>query len=148
MKKNTKLFLAAAIVAASFSAHAAVVTVGALTRDEASNTIYDSLHQRQWLGFDATRSLTYAQTVAATGAGGVFEGYHFARNGDAQLFINAMSASNSCTVSNAANCLVGASNIEKVVGESHRDYRAAFNANFDLDMRCSSAITASASRPG
>ncbi|NUQ61377.1 MAG: hypothetical protein HUU20_02745, partial [Pirellulales bacterium] len=74
--------------------------IGSMSRDVVSNSPYiiDSLNNREWLGWDVTKGLTYAQTVAATQAGGMFAGFSIARNNDAQLFVDALiGAGNPCT---------------------------------------------------
>jgi MYXO-CTERM domain-containing protein len=134
MKKFTMQCLAAVIGAASLSAHATVISVGSLSRDEATTTIVDTLNQRRWLSFDATSSMTYAQVVAATTAGGLFDGYRFAENADAQAFVNAIGPHTCSPVYNSTSCQVAATSLERVVGETFRDYRAMNNGNFDIDV--------------
>lgn len=125
--------LAAVTAAISISANASVITVGALTRDTTSPTIVDSMNNRVWLGFDVTRGLTYEQTVAAIGSGGVFEDYRIARNGDAMLFANAMAGGlNPCSTGLSETCLTGSQDAENVFGESYFNQRATGNVH-DFD---------------
>lgn len=132
--KLVSLLLAAAAAVATFAAQATTVTVGSLSRDLASNTIVDSMNGRDWLGFDVTKGLTYAQTLAAIGASGVFQGYSIAHNADAQLFVNAMAGgTNLCTVSGNGFCMTGSQDAEKVVGESYVNYRLYANSH-DSDL--------------
>ena len=53
-----------ALVTSALPAHA-TVSVGAMSRQDGSNYIEDSLHHRQWLGWDVTRGLNDTQTLAA-----------------------------------------------------------------------------------
>lgn len=130
-----KTILAAAALVSSVSSFATVITVGSLSRVEGSQVITDSLNNRDWLGFDVTRGLNYAQTVAATQAGGLFAGYSLARNTDAQMFTTAMLGTHPCAVSGSAYCANNDDqNREKLVGESYADYRATgYGATYDYD---------------
>lgn len=129
------LILTVVTSVAAFSAHATVITAGSLTRDTNSNTIVDTMNNREWLGFDVTKGLSYAQTVAAIGVGGIFEGYSIARNADAQLFINAMAGgANNCSAFGNATCMYISPDIENLVGESGRDTRALLGATYDEDV--------------
>lgn len=134
MKKLTMQYLAAVLAATCLSAaHAEIVTVGSLSRDVATNVIVDTLNQRRWLSFDATTSMTYAQVAAATASGGLFDGYRFAENADAQAFVDAI-GHNTCSAKYNATCLVAGTGLETIFGESFRDYRAMNNGNFDIDV--------------
>lgn len=99
-------------------AHASTVSVGALSRDTASTIIYDSLNNRDWLRWDLTNSYTYAQVVAATGVGGLFQGFSIANNLDAQLFTSAIFQSGACTDTGSAQCGTASSDLEAVLGDS------------------------------
>lgn len=115
------IWLAFSLCLAS-GAQAAVVTVGSLTRDTSASTISDSLNNRTWLGWDVTKGLTYAQTVAAIGAGGQFAGYSMARNLDAQLFVDALLGANLCSTAGDALCAFGISSalqIGALTGDSY-----------------------------
>ena len=82
------------------AASAAVVTIGSLSTetDGSSEIIDDSLNNRQWLRWDVLADLTYAQTVAATSAGGSYEDYSIATAADAALFLSAFGSTNAnCT---------------------------------------------------
>ena len=135
------LLLAAATVVASFSAQATTITLGSLSREDGNSIIVDTLNSREWLGFDVTKGLTYAQTLAAIEIGGVFEGYSIARNIDAQMFTDAMSGERGtgfCTVSDANICVAGnrpgIKNAEKIVGESYINYRTTLRKPHDYDV--------------
>lgn len=69
--KFWKLASSAAALVLSTSAHTAIVTHGNLVTDDTTNYIADTVSGRQYLRFD-TFDLTYADTVAATSAGGVY----------------------------------------------------------------------------
>lgn len=108
---------------------AAPIVIGNMSRNVAGNSPYiiDSLNNREWLGWDVTKGLSYAQTMAATQAGGQFAGFLIARNDDAQLFVDALlGAGNPCTASNDAHCKQDTSEPlrEQLLGESHIDYRS------------------------
>lgn len=123
-----------ALVISTLPAHASV-TVGALTRQDGSPVIEDSLNNRQWLGFDVTRGLNYAQTLAATQSGGAFAGFRVAHSADAVLFVNGMlGLPNGCATGLSALCVQTENrDFERLVGESFYDYRSQFNANYDYD---------------
>jgi hypothetical protein len=88
---------ASALLLLGGTAPAEAVSYGNLSRADGSPIIVDSLNGREWLGWDVTRGLAYAQTIAATEAGGQFEGYQLARVADGFLFMDAMyGAPNSC----------------------------------------------------
>jgi hypothetical protein len=132
------LITSTALLLAGLS-QATPIVVGSMSRDVAGNSPYinDSLNNRQWLGWDVTRGLTYAQTVAATQAGGQFAGFSMAHNVDAQLFVDALvGAGNPCTASNTAYCKLGSSEPlrEQLLGESNVDYRSQYGAQFDDDF--------------
>lgn len=131
------LITSTALLLAGLS-QATPIVVGSMSRDVAGNSPYinDSLNQRQWLGWDVTRGLTYAQTVAATQAGGQFAGFSIAHNVDAQLFVEALvGAGNPCTSSNSTYCKLGSSEPlrEQLLGESHLDHRSYFGYPSDVD---------------
>lgn len=121
MKKSLLTLLAFACTSA-FNVNASVVTVGDLTRDSSSQIITDSLNNREWLGWNVTVGKTYAQTVAETASGGLFDGFQFAHSIDAQLFVDALAGgvATPCNTTSSVNttCLTGNRNIELVTGES------------------------------
>lgn len=122
------LITSTALLLAGLS-QAAPIIVGSMSRDVAGNSPYinDSLNNRQWLGWDVTRGLTYAQTIAATQAGGQFAGFSIAHNIDAQWFVDALVGVGSlCTVSNVATCKSRSSEPlrEQLLGESYFDLRS------------------------
>lgn len=99
-----------ALTAAAMAAQAAPVTIGALSSndDGSTNLITDTLNGREWVRWDAVKTLNYTQALAATASSGAFEGFQIARNSDAQLVINALLGSGgACTVSNNATCAFG-----------------------------------------
>lgn len=117
--KLSRILLAAAAFMAIGQAQAGVI-VGDLSRATGSNTIVDTLNHREWLGFNVTLGLTYAQTVTATQAGGQFAGYSIAHNNDAQKFLNAMLGTHNCTVSNSGTCVSSENSLrDQLVGESY-----------------------------
>jgi hypothetical protein len=98
-----KLFALAAIgLALPLAAGAVPVSFGALSSDDSGSTniITDSLNNYEWMRWDVFANLSYAQTVAATSAGGALEGWQIAHNAEAQLFTNALlfGRDNSCTL--------------------------------------------------
>ncbi len=132
------LITSTALLLAGLS-QATPIVVGSMSRDVAGNSPYinDSLNNRQWLGWDVTKGLTYAQTVAATQVGGQFAGFSMAHNVDAQLFVDALvGAGNPCTASNSYACKIGSDPLrEQLLGESDYDLRSPqfWNRN-DQDM--------------
>ena len=127
--KQLKLFCAAIALAAGMPAMADV-TVGQLSRATGSQVIVDNLNQREWLGFDVTRNLTYAQALAATAQGGQFEGYKIATVADGRLF--AAAAGGACIDPNYGDCLQGQPELEQVTGESYYA-PAALGSAYDHD---------------
>lgn len=128
MKPLHALIATSALLLAGLT-QAAPIVIGSMSRDVANNSPYiiDSLNNREWLGWDVTKGLSYAQTLAATQVGGQFAGFTIARNNDAQLFVDALlGAGNPCTASNGVNCKEGTSEPlrEQLLGESHYDYRS------------------------
>ncbi|MFO1384582.1 MAG: PEP-CTERM sorting domain-containing protein [Chitinivorax sp.] len=135
MKLLHTLISTTALLLAGLS-QATPIVVGSMSRDVAGNSPYinDSLNHRQWLGWDVTRGLTYAQTVAATQAGGQFAGFSMAHNVDAQLFVDALvGRGNPCTVSNNTLCKRGTSEPlrEQLVGESYYDWHSQYRLDND-----------------
>lgn len=81
------------------SSHASPVSFGALSSQEGSDVIKDSLNNRDWLRFDVLADLNYEQIVAATSAGGAYAEYSIAGLNDAQSFVDALlgATANKCT---------------------------------------------------
>lgn len=137
MKLLRTLITTSALLLAGL-AQATPIVVGSMSRDVANNSPYivDSLNNRQWLGWDVTKGLSYAQTVAATQAGAQFAGFSIAHNLDAQLFVNALQGlGNTCAVFGMQTCAWGSSAPlrEQLLGESYvndsnrqADYDAVF----------------------
>jgi hypothetical protein len=73
------------------SAHAAPVTLGALSSNDDGSTgvITDSLNNREWLRLDQNKTLNTAETLAAIAPGGLYAGFHIATSADIRLFLNA-----------------------------------------------------------
>jgi hypothetical protein len=131
--KLASIVLGLAIAGSTLSAQSAVITVGSLSRADGSTIIQDSLNKLQWLGWDTTTGMTYQQTVAATAVGGKFAGYRVAHNAQAQLFSNAVAGNaNACTVADTSTCISGLMNADKLVGNSHVNYRQQ-GQNFEYD---------------
>ncbi len=109
MSTNKKLsaLAAAAVLAAPMASFAAPISFGALSSDDSGSTqiIHDSLNSYDWLRWD-TMTLSYADTLVATSAGGQYEGWQFAYANEAQLFTNALllGLTNDCTVTGADTC--------------------------------------------
>ena len=127
--------LAISVLALATMQVQASVTVGAMSRQDGAAVIEDSLNNRQWLGWDVTRGLNYAQTLAAVQSGGAFAGFRVARSADAVLFVNGMlGLPNGCATGLSALCVQTENrDFERLVGESFYDYRSLFNANYDYD---------------
>lgn len=93
--------------------HATPITIGNLSSDDdgSTNVITDTLNMREWLRTDVIDELTYAQTIAATGSGGAYDGWQIANQDDAQIFVDALLGTNSCTTSQSAQTLCGSLSI-------------------------------------
>ncbi|GFE78825.1 hypothetical protein GCM10011487_08250 [Steroidobacter agaridevorans] len=108
MNKKVLAALSAGLVALPLAANAVPVSFGALSSDDDGSTaiITDSLNNYEWLRWDVLGDLTYAETLAAISSGGQYEGWQFARNGEAQLFTNALlqGLTNACTAVGSDTC--------------------------------------------
>jgi hypothetical protein len=123
MNKKLLAALSAGLVALPFAANAVPVSFGALSSDDDGSTeiINDSLNNYEWLRWDVLADLTYQQTLAAISSGGQYEGWQLARNGEAQLFTNALlqGRSNSCTAVGSDSCNeILPSNLTDLLGNS------------------------------
>jgi hypothetical protein len=122
-KKKLSVLAVAAVLAAPMVSVAAPVSFGALSSDNSGSTqiIHDSLNNYDWLRWDTLSSLSYADTLAATSAGGQYEGWQFAYANEAQLFTNALlqGLSNDCTAIGADTCnQTLPSNLTDLLGET------------------------------
>lgn len=83
------------------SAHGTtLVTVGNLFYDDNlsnNDVITDSLNDYDWLRWDTLANYDYAQTVAATSAGGEYEQWTMATVDEAQKFVDALLGPHACT---------------------------------------------------
>ncbi len=130
-----RIVMAALVALTCSSVSATVVTVNALTRDTAKTTISDSLNNRLWLGWDITKGLTYAQTIAATGVGGKFSGYSVAYQADALLFNAALlGATDTCSIVAETVCSTGSMLAGDLVGESYTPSQALSETDWDLEV--------------
>lgn len=86
--KTLKLASVATALVLSMSANAAVITYGYLVTDDTTDFITDATTGREYKRFDAF-DLTYAQTAAAVGAGGLYEGWSIATSDIADEFYSA-----------------------------------------------------------
>ena len=125
MNTNKKLSVIAiaAVLAAPMVSFAAPVSFGALSSDDSGSTqiIHDSLNNYDWMRWDTLETLTYADTLAATSAGGQYEGWQFAYANEAQLFTNALlqGLPNDCTVTGDATCnMLLPSNLTPLLGDT------------------------------
>jgi hypothetical protein len=96
--------LISACIFISTSANAALITVGALTLEEAGDTyVKDSLNGLEWLRWDQVNGLTKADVDAEINSGD-YNGWSIANNTQAYQFINAIfhgGASATCSDSNS-----------------------------------------------
>ena len=99
--KSISISLTVLSFAISTAANAAVITHGNLTTDSATNYITDTTTGRQYMRFDES-SLTYAETITAVSAGGIFEEWTIADSTVADDFYSAMLgvSSTPCTGAN------------------------------------------------
>lgn len=116
-------------------ASATTITVNSMSRVEGDMFILDTLNNREWLGWDIVRNLSYDQTLQAISPGGIFEGFSIANHVDAQMFVDAMVGPNSCTSTQldwVPTCFTGENPLwERLVGESYLDFRSAVGAPAD-----------------
>ena len=121
LARRIAVVLTTAAALAPAAAPAALISHGALSRDTGTPFIEDSLNQRQWLGWDVLKGLTFAQTAALTAPGGAYEGWAFAGIADAQLFSNALVGTpNGCTTT---------ANLDEVCGVAGAGLSALMGAN-------------------
>lgn len=118
---------------ATSSSFAAPVMVGSMSRVAGSDLIVDSLNNREWIGWDATRGLSYSQTVAATQSGGAFDGFAVANDADALLFLNALLGTpHYCSDPVTNICATGESpQREILVGESYFTSSQWYRADYE-----------------
>ena len=102
------------LLGSSFFANAGLITIGALTLDQAGDSyVKDSLNGLDWLRWDEVKTLNYSQIVTELAPGGTYDGWRIARNDDANLFIDALFSGwhadtcNSTTLTE--NCWTGSS---------------------------------------
>jgi PEP-CTERM motif len=125
MTTNKKLSALAvlAVLATPIAGFAAPVTFGALSSDDSGSTqiIHDSLNNYDWMRWDTLTTLNYEQTLAATSAGGQFEGWQFAYANEAQLFTNALlqGLTNDCAATGDATCnMLLPTNLADLLGDT------------------------------
>ncbi|MCU7869274.1 MAG: VPLPA-CTERM sorting domain-containing protein [Candidatus Thiodiazotropha sp. (ex Lucinoma borealis)] len=101
-----------AVTSMTFStfANAAIITHGNLTTDNTTNFIADTVTGRQYLRFD-TFNLSYADTVAATGTAGIYEGWSIATSSIADQFYSAVLGVSDTPCSGAVNQMTSCGNI-------------------------------------
>ena len=103
-----KFVLSAILLALTTNVNATTYTYGNLTSDDTTNFITDTVSGREYLRFD-TFNLSYADTVAAVGTGGLYEGYSIATSDIADDFYSAILGVDStpCTGATNYNTLCG-----------------------------------------
>lgn len=143
---NKTLAVAAAFCAVSAASQASTVTSGYMTRAAGSDTIIDTLNNRTWLGADVTKGLDFAQTLAALGVGGRFDGYKIAHFEDAAMYTQAITGGTATCQDydygygyNQGDCQgSGSTATKQVFGESYVNYRGqygyyGYNYGYDFD---------------
>ena len=89
MKNLNKMLIASLLATSSVAVNAEVITYGSLSSDANYSVIADTEMGREYLRFD-TFDLTYAETVAAIGVGGIYEGWAIADLDVANQFVDAL----------------------------------------------------------
>lgn len=89
MRKLKQALLVSALTLASAGANAEIITFGDLSTDATYNVIADTVIGREYLRLD-TFQLTYAQTLAATGAGAAYDGWTLVDSAISVDFFNAI----------------------------------------------------------
>lgn len=87
------IIVSALLLSMSNVAQAEVITFGDLSTDAQYNVIADTVKGREYLRFDAF-DMTYAQTVVATSAGGIYEDWSIADSYISDDFVNALFSQN------------------------------------------------------
>ena len=78
------------VVAAVCALPAQALTVGSLSRADGSPLIIDTANNREWLGWDINKELSYTETLAVIAPGGAYQGFQMANQSDALLFAAAL----------------------------------------------------------
>lgn len=135
-----------ATLLAATSSFAAPVIVGSMSRVAGSDLIVDSLNHREWIGWDATRGLSYSQTIAATQSGGAFDGFAVANGADALLFLDALLGTpHYCSDPAASTCAASESpQREMLVGESYFTSSQWYQADYEYVFYLSDSGTGQA----
>jgi hypothetical protein len=108
------------------SAHAAIVTYGNLTSDDATDFITDTVTGRQYSRFD-TFNLSYADTVAAVGSGGAYEGWSIADSVISDQFIEGLfGGATPCSGAQQGGTICGT-----LAGWSDGDLGSSYNDSID-----------------
>ena len=134
MRVFARLAVAISLIVAT-AAYAAPIVSASMSREVGSDLILDSLNNREWLGWDVTRTYDFAETLAAIQTGGVFEGFSIAGLHDAQLFVDALVGQNLCNESSNANveCMTGEHpEWDQVVGENYVPPVSGFDNDYVL----------------
>ena len=119
--------IAVGAIALSQQVAATVITHGNLTTDDSTNYITDTLTGRQYTRADAF-DLTYAQTLAAVGVGGAFEGWSIATGVEADDFISAALGVSSSPCAGAASYGTHCGNVS---GWNDGDFGASYVSSYD-----------------
>jgi hypothetical protein len=127
--------VAAALCGLTLGASALTVSAGGLSRTVGDDVIFDSVNQRQWLGADVTKGLTYTQTLAELASGGRFAGYQIARSADALMFIGTLWGSSNTGCNSDGTRYIQCSgqnvgNLSAVFGDS---YSTNSNGGYNYD---------------
>ena len=85
--------ISTALIVSSF-AHSTIITHGDLTSDDTTDIIYNTVTGVEYLRFD-TFQLSYADTVAAVGNGGAYEGWSIADSLASDAFLSGLLGGNS-----------------------------------------------------
>lgn len=103
---NLKLVLPTIFLALSTNVNATTYTYGNLTSDDTTDFITNTVTSREYLRFD-TFNLSYADTLAAVGTGGLYDGWSVATSDVADDFYSAILGvgSTSCSGPNLSGTL-------------------------------------------
>ena len=117
------------LLALSASVNATTYTYGNLTSDDTTNFIADTVTGREYLRFD-TLNMSYADTVAAIGTGGLYDGWSIANSDIADDFYSAIlgGGSTPCSGATQYGTLCGSLTgwVDGVFGASYYDYNDYF----------------------
>jgi len=101
----------------SMSANATIIT-GGLSYDETGTKTITGTNGLTYVGWGEAASLTYDQTLTATGAGGAFASYHIASQSEAVDFFNLATGAGATSLGTGSSLAKGAVEDDDIFGQN------------------------------